>query len=563
MQMSDDEKLGDLWANLGQEVENLTEEGKVCLPREPVTRRVSLREKLAGAYLSGFLPALTALFAGALVATVVRESILPQAADLAQGLPVLGLILALPLAWLTASLWSVGRASVGRYLLLAILAGGVGQLAMIAPFAGIAMNFPRGISLELTAQMLQRLYESYLSPAPVLTYGLLAVVLLAVSTKLRRNVPWVELGKPASLARTAVAALIVVSPWLFLAGCALTQGRIAPAAGWAYDSIYLHRETPTSAKAWDALKEHLQSVDPEYFSNYQKRVPSWSQQTVRQAEVQAHQLLARPTEQSGYARHKVLQGLLSRNEALAKPLDFALATVQSDILLKNNNWRGGDITAFATVVLPNLSQQPMSKVQLLSRREQIKTLRTKMRAPEQEFEQSMLETLRQYLVDYREDVPGPLTAFGMELPFGPERMLAEVRLRQLIYPWMELKKELDFSSLQSLERSLGANLAEHSSGVLKHDEDILEHSLQSASFYCDSLVLAPYFQTAELVIALRLHKIESGAYPETLEKLGQRLPSLEPKNWSYQAKNGQATLTLKGKNPKVKSRSEGATWTLL
>lgn len=557
--MSENDSLGDLWSGMVQEAESLEENRKVALPRQPVTRRVSLREKLAAAYLSGFLPALLAIWSGVLIASARCATISPGSADLAWGLLVTGLVLAYPLAALTSSIWSVGRHTPLRYLTLAFLGAGVGQVSMTLPYYWAATLLPRQLSL---ARITQRLFESFLSFQALALCVAVGMVLLLACTKLRRSLPWVELGRPASAARVGLAGVLVLSPLLLLGGLALAQGRIAPRAEWAYRAMLEEQPNPSKpySDEWKGILDRLEAEDPQYFRPGSRTPSAWSRTTHQQAEKRAMEVLTGDASRGGWVQHEVMRALLRRPQDLAHPFDLAYAVMEhrlSDPLESQSS----TVEAMVHAVLPSLANSSLSRSELDLQLEKLSALESRLKEPRAELEEQMLHSLRWSLDLRADDLPPPLKAFGLELPFGPERLLFEYRLRQIVYPWMELREKLDFGSPQRFERSLALELPQHRTVALEYDVDALEAAVNSANQRCDSLRVRPLFASARTLIALRQFKLERGAYPASLSELGEGL-AVDPGVTSYKREGGRAALGREHELEGSWENKEVPRWTL-
>jgi hypothetical protein len=571
--MSDDDKLGDLWAGLSQDAEGSDDGPKISLPRTPITRRISLREKMAAAYFGGFIPALLALCAGCLVAVADYQAILPQGASLLGGVLVLGFVLSLPLAWLSASLWAVDHASMLRYLLLAWLAGGLGQVGMVLPYCAAASMFNQAVTLESSISYLQRLYESYLSFPPLLVYALVGAALLTLSNQLRRKWPWVELGAPPTLAKRGVAALVILAPLGCLGAGALAQGRIAPQAMWAYDTVFKTWPDPKKDARWSSLLDELAAQDEKYFDHYideDTHVPTWSKATFRQVQARSKELLSRYPLARGWERRRVVEALLRYHTDLDQPLEFAwlvLEASQKESRSESNNgwagWHSDAHWALFSVVLPHLSEASLSPEQLSDDLERLVDLQASMISPQEEVERSFLGSVGRYLsssYDSRRRAPRPMMVFGVEVPFGPEQVLAEVRLRQVVYPWLAIKDKLDWSSEKALVSSAISQAAQQKTKLQHRNENLFESKVNLVTSNCHSLQLATPFDAARLIVALRLHKAETGAYPTNLAQISSRLPKgLDLALWSLENQDGKTTLALAAAR---KHKNGGPIWVL-
>jgi hypothetical protein len=556
--MSDEKNMSDLWSGLAGQAESWEPSRPISIPRQPVNRRSTLGEKLATAYLNGFLPALLALWGGVVMAGALSAQLLGGSVFQGMKVPLvaLGMMLSLPLAWLTAGWWE-GRPSVLKYLGLGFLAAGVGQLSMVLPYSGYASLQPRGLS---PARLLQKLYESYLLWNSTLLAILVALLLFHGASKLRQGLPWLEFGRSFSGGRMALGALILLSPLLGLLGCALAVGRIAPQAAPAYEMIFkpnsARPDDTSSRDAWKALYTRLERIDSDYFRNFRGQA-GWDTATHQAVESEALRLLQVERGSGSWNQRAVLEALLRQPDRLARPLELAQASLRFALASPDEVWGTTILCALRITYLPTLAGSSFSPTELEQQQQWLDQLQSSLPDPKQELEDQLASALRWQLQYQLEGGPQPLRAFGHELPFGPERLQAELRVRKVIYPWLAVKDRLDWSSQQALDRSLDRDLPP--TMTLQTNQDALRGAIESARYRCYSLMLRPHLQAARTMLALHGYKLEHGHYPTSLEQLGEH-GGVDPKIVSYQVVAGQARLgrDLEGRRLKQEDNS----WTL-
>ncbi len=534
------EQIPDLWARLAQEAES-TPCAQVVLPRDPVSRRITLKEKLAGAYLNGFLPSLLAMVVGCLLGLAQRPTVAPGMVDHGVLLFASGVILVLPLAWLTRGLWSVQRATAPRQLALTVLGCGLATVLMVVPLAGFsALNYSVPGTRRLVV-MIQDLYQGFLTPQALLICLAAAAALGWGSRRMRRSVPWVEL-RGSSFVFTFAAWLVLCSPWIALAGCALTQGRIAPSARWSFETLYAPPlKTTYENDPWRMMAKELAKEDPA-FSTYSKLPPRWSAATVRQTETRAVQLLVGAS-QDRYVwnRFQNCHGLLRRAQDLKDPLEFAWLTIEDAIFDGGYYiWPEHVMGALHDIVFPTYCGDTLTEQQLALQLDRLDLVTGKIKPAREEFRQRFLDALHRHLLENDERGHRPLKAFGFELPFSPERTLVEIRARQIVYPWMELESQLDFSTYQSLGRSVSKVKAQFPGE--SYPEKALARLTRDAARNCAALLYRSPLQAARVLLLLRLHKLAAGTYPASLQELP--LPEgMSLEGFEYQGGGAEASLT--------------------
>lgn len=559
--MTDDETEGlrGLWADLEQEVQETDETPLVAIPRSQVNRRATLGERLAGAFFSGFLPAFLVLTCGGMMAALEAPLLAERSLEGVAGLVAVVLILGLPLAWLLAPLLKTDRSTLPRMLLVCLLAGGILEVGMAIPIAGLKFLADKQLSPTTTAQLLQRSYELYLSAGSLAVFGLLAVLLTLSQTRLRRALPWVEMRRAPALTRLLVAALVAASPLLMLAGLGAAQGRIAPdLVAWA-DSVregarispnVYHRYQP-----WSTLREELVKKDENYFAATDRRVPAWSADVSRAAEQKALQLFAQKIPAEPWPCADVVNALLARPEQLEDPEKLAMGQL-SMLLAARPTWGALHSRQTLDILLSRLATSPMTAEQMRAEMAEIEGLDALIPSdPESEFSRSLYEV---YISENSRLLERPgrrITALGFELPVSLPGLADEWEMGRNLETWSVQRPSLDYSGSAALEMSVDKAFPEH------QNRD-LNMYVKWAAGRVYSLQLRPYFQSARVILALRLFKLETGSYPTSLSSL--QLPAdFHSDSWDYQTLDGGQRAKLSRPNePAFGPRAKVTLWTL-
>ncbi len=514
--MSEREPLRNLWEGLARESEVGERELTVVLPRAPLTRRQrSLKERLVGAYLSGFLPAYLALGLGASSAVCGISMEAPQVMAVWPGLLAAGWVTMVPAAWLIASLWSARVTTAWRYLLLGVAASGLGHLAMIVPFLCLQVLSRGGAGQDWSLAMAQALYQNFLTFGSVLAALLGSLALALGLRRSRHSTPWLEAAQ-RSWRRQLVSALALAFPLLLLMGFAgmhQTSLRDADASfrrllqGGAYDQA--HR------KEWQKMVETLQASDPT-FELFLSERNSWSLPTLRLAEREIRRLHSLDPKSGDWTRHRVTMHLLKRAEALQQPELVAWQSVEFSLATRYSWGRTNLVdSAFEQVIFPRLSAAPLDKTQLQVEAEMIDQLVAMTTDPRDRFPSALYDYARMYLHGQRSEPFPPLRAFGTELPFSLPGVVIEWRAARLVAAWEELAPQLDWSSQRRLEGSLLQHLGSVRS-VETDDGDLLELCLRPTVASFQALRTRPLLNMASAMVLLRQYKLDHGR-PEHLD----------------------------------------------
>lgn len=535
--------MSDLWGQLAESTEGETSFPAIVLPKGALPRRQpSLRERLVGSYLSGFLPAYMAIGLGASLATSRASTVLfPEANSLRVGLLVCGWVLALPLAWASSSLWSVAQATVWRYAGLALLALGLGELVMTVPYAGARSLFPRSEGMQSWLEVAESLYETYLSSGS-LGLGLATGAVLAFALlKVRRSSPWLEPAPAASRRRQSLALLLLMSPLLALvAALAWTTHRLSqrnPDQQVPYSSYQMERK---SDAPWEALLEELQSRDPQfklYPTDKGRPLPT---SLLKPLEQRVRKLHRADPAGGRWDKAGLMTNLLYQADRLENPR--ALAWDAAEYHLKTANWSVSHPSVqapFSKVIFPGLAHDPMSRETLLAEIALIERLQQANADPKALFEKQILKSIGWYLNPREESAASGLVAFGVELPVSLPGLLRLYREKQALDAWNDLQLDLDWSSQRALDLSLLANLKDHRS--FNHlDGDVLESACMRSAELFLGLRAKPVLDGARLMALLRLYKLDHGEYPANLEMLASKSPL--PEQVAYASHGSTASL---------------------
>ena len=555
--------MNDLWREM--EAAALTPAEKpITIPRQPILRRISLREKLIAATLNGYVPALLAVAAGSLAATSQRAVLMPSTAIFGVGLYVALVLLMLPLVVIMRGLWAAPKANLARYLFLAVLTMGLSYQASALTLAGFASQYLNPLNLRQFVSLIQDLTQAFLTPLPFVAAALLGLTLANIMGPIRRGSPWIEM-RPASTGLLFAGWLILLSPWLALTACALTSGRIAPEA----QAEYLRFTTDQSVTrtrldpGWRELRKELSNGDMYDLSS--QNIRSWTPATIRKAETKVLNLLGGGSisDSSPGEEYQVGTALLERRESLREPAELGWRLLERAGTDDTSRiWPDDLACVFHKVLIPRFCDTPLSKVELEQELARVQRLEKGLPSAPDELEATFLKFC-EGAFGYANGKTGarPLKAFGLELPFSPERSLTEYRTRLVIYPWRKIRDRLDFSSPDALHRSMNQELVGRSSFSTHHlKDDVLAESATEAVNRHTGLLFRAHLRAAQILLSLRLYKAEHGTYPQSLQQL-QLSPAAKPDECVYDGKGNQVAL----KFPSCHNRREygpETTWTL-
>jgi hypothetical protein len=211
------------------------------------------------------------------------------------------------------------------------------------------------------------------------------------------------------------------------------------------------------------------------------------------------------------------------------------------------------------VMLPRLASQPMTRQALQAEQARVKALYERTPSdPVAELDGVVLSMLQGTTYRHSPELRYPLRAFGQELPLNLQNVWDEWRLGPLLSPWLEKRGRLDLSSYQALRTSAVDKFSDTQDW---NKLTKLEQCVYSSADDVLSLVLRPSLQTAQVILALRLHKAENGAYPASLQSLAPRLPGDFPlDSWDYEVVDGHAVIQ---RDQDRISSKQVPSWTLL
>lgn len=554
-----DTSLNDLWRDLQSAAETSPEPSRVQLPRQPVQRRLSLKEKLIAATLDGYVPALLALTAGAAAVTAQRVTIMADTELFGPGLFLTLLLLLLPLAALTRGLWAADRAGVFRYLCLTFLAVGLSYQSSALTLAGFSELYLNKMTLRSFATLLQNLYEALLTPGPMVFAAVVALMLYAGIRQVRRGAPWIEM-RPAATAVQLLAILMLLTPWLLLAGCALSRGHLAPEG--AYEEMNQAPTDNSSAAPWADLLKSLESQSKGgYISS--EAIRGWSVKTVREAEAEALRLLPSCSNEQDrwHIHYRICSDLLRRSEVMQDPLELSWRLLERASFDKGDGIESSQLlSAFHRGLYPSLCAEPFTRPQLEHQLSRVSAIEGRLPEAREELDTTFRSLARGIIGSAtRRPLRSTMKAFGWTLPFSPEEALAEYYTGLVTGPWPEILESADLTSYDSLQRSLNLALGGRTSFSIYGDDDALAEAVRLAGLRHSGLLLRTHLRAARLLISLRLYKLEHGAYPKSLDQLG--LPEDELRDASYSSKGRVATVTFAA--CRNRAEGKGESWKLL
>ena len=542
--MPDNPMMKDLWREMEAAADTSAEKA-ITIPRQPFQRRISLIEKLIAATLNGYVPAFLAVAAGSLAATSQRAVLMPSTAVFGVGLYVALMLVTLPLILIMRGLWAAPKANPVRYLSLVVLTMGLSYQASALTLAGFASQYLNPLNRREFVTLIQDLTQTFLTPLPIAAAALLGLVLVNVIKRLRRGSPWIEM-RPAATGMLLVGWLILLCPWLALTACALTSGHIAPEAQAEYlrfstdQSLTRIRLDPEQRQ----LRQELSNQEAYYLSS--ESIRSWTPATVRKTETKVLALLERASNPDTLygEEYEIGTALLKRSESLREPAELGWRLLERASKDGMSRIRTGDlVTVFREVLFPRFCDTPLSKAELGQELARIKKLEKALPSAPDELEATFLKFCEgSFGSTNGKNGARPLTAFGLELPFSPERSLAEYRTRLVIYPWREIRAGLDFSSPNALQRSMNQAMVGRSSFfAYRSKDDVLVKSATVAAERHTGLLFRAHLRAAQILLSLRLYKAEHETYPQSLKQL-QLTPALESGECAYDSDGQQANL---------------------
>lgn len=545
--MKDDEpnNLRDLWSALEASAES-PQELAIALPRQPVPRRATLREKLVGATLNGYVPAFFAVAVGGLMATAHNTLVRPETSLFVTGLYIALVLVLLPMILLMRGLWSAQVASPGRYLALMLLTTGLTYQASSVTFAGFASRYLLPLDFPGLVTLAQDQYQAFLTPVPLLAAALAAFAAWRGMLRTRRGLPWVEM-RAARRANLWLAWMLLLSPWFGLLGCALVCGHLAPQD--AYQRLHQPVGDSPASQGWRDLNQLLNGE--RYLDGKAATILSWSPEKVRQVAATTLRVLGEMSsnEDESWRFNNVIGSLLERSQDLVDPMDFSWRLLEGNARNQNLTLGGQEVTGiFQKVVYPELCQAPYNSKELRQHLLRIEQIEAVLPTPKSELNEKFLRALKPALrSNYRtKEGPRPLQIMGWEAPFSPERALAEYQTRIAMAYWQATLDQLDFSSQRAMDRTLKraeADLADTSIRTRREGAATLPKSVEEARYHHTGLLLRERLDGARLLLNLRLYKEAHGSYPNTLEQLGMALPA-ENSDYSSDGKVARVKLPI-------------------
>ena len=530
-----EDPLATLWEGLRSEA--VAEEFGPADPFEPPAlepvRRHSLTEKFQSAVLSGYIPAFVVLVVGALVGCwglALHEFPIFVA---------ISGILAFPAAWLLSDLFRLEKLSLVRILILVILGGSLGALGLTTQPALLLSWWqvqsrspnPRESGMDILysyARFVDDLYLNHLQPSTWLVFGLLVLGLVGLVPVARRIAPWLESHRPSSIGVKTLALLLLLSPWLFIGTCKALKGRLAPAElAWleAHPVPHVQRRRPD--KSWAELLDRVRLADSSW-ARESNLTPGWSREF--QQDVERRCLaLAQTGKNRASELVTVADALLHRPGELEEPLELAWLSLEA-LLRQRPSGKQGQAARAGQVLLTELASRRFTALELQQQRKRLKTLSSPSRGPREELDFALSHLIES---DWRREEVMPVSALALEF-----------ELKTLIRPWLEAREKVDFTNYHSFTKSLLASTA------AMPKERRARWLIEYASRACYGLQLRPTFQTAELLLALRLYRAEHGRYPAKLTELSS-LPDELELDYSYRTQGPTAQVGAELEKGKV------------
>ncbi len=541
----------DLWAELADTMAGVAETsgsemdaGVTFKNRTPVIRRIGLGEKLVAKVLTGFVPVL--LLLGVAITLSLREW-----EPLGLGL---GLLLAVPLAWLIAPLFQASRANLWTFVGCGVLAAGAMELTTVIPEAATEyLTAGHDLGRWQLIASLQIHLESFLTWSHWATYAALGVLALAVVGTVGRRNPWIDVPTPGR-ARAIAAWAVVLSPVLLVLWCGsvffLEQRETAQ---WIRE--YRDRRTPLpwsyrNDTPWASVYRNLPDppiqsmpMSPGLSARPSPQIQALEKVALTTWSSPDHAILTRG---DSHQVQSILVYLLQNHTSLADPLKTAYAYLEFAFEYRPQSIDQESTLVFSDVLLPRFAGK-LTPEQLPLWMARIEGLLSQCNQVKEDINIDIADQFQEILRDltrpssgvFIDGAPRPLRAFGFELPYSPLSLTYYVEAERVLRPWLDVQERLDTEQLNHLFSEFPSE--DHVDGY--RDWFTAKHLYRQAIYRQYAPKLKPYLETAQLILALRQSKATTGYWPETLEAVSSDLSfPLKNEAWSYQVEGKTAQL---------------------
>ena len=531
-----------LWADLEAEYQAF-DAGPVALPsEEPPDRRLHLLgERFPQAVFSGLLPALSLCFFAALWVVPDWNSTLSVA---------ITLLLAVPVAVVVGPLFTRIRP-----ILLAgvafLIAGTVHLLAAGLDSWRVTVVHSTIGPLERVA-ILQEAMETTFS-WPFFSLFVLAglVVSLTTSAFMKRH-PWRD-QTARGVGRLGLAWTVAAVPLLLVAVCLFMNLLIPPRnALWLAE---MQRQHPQSfrlahwnselVQPWNELLVKWTDSLPSGAARVdrQQRVEATSPETVRLLEAEFLSLW-REGKEFAWPASPLASLFLEKHQELQDPVETNLALVELAFdELRDNNPSAHAKRSFVQLI-DTLSGTELSSSQLERVRTVVEASRKLVLDPVADMDRLVAAGLRWTVTKNDRIYPQSFKLFGLELETSPTALWIEYRDAHTFSHWVSLRDTL-------LLDVKPEDQVEYLRDLVSDNSPESHTSYLSRRFF--GREMDAYLQTAELIIKLRRHKLESGVWPTDIAELIPQAPD------RWRLEDGSQGLTLIDKGLPA---GEKSTWVL-